>query len=699
MISRDRKFAVLAVAVATLLTQAGCQRASDQTAAEAKPPARAWALDESKLTPPIRFQSADLDPSIGACTDLAAHANDKWLAANPIPADQISWGAGSVLRERSLDIRRQIAEHVAGLPDATGTDKIVGDLWRSGMNQARVNEQGIKPLATRLAEIDGLADGTAVSAYLRKVAAEGLNPLFSFGPEADFKDSKTNIAYAVQGGLGLPDKTYYFDADKKSIREAYQKHVAKVLELSGVAATDAATQATAVLAFETRLARASKSQEDLSRDVELYYNPVAPAKADELAPNFPWTAFFESQGIATPAMFSLSVPSFHKEVSTMIGTVPVAEWKSYLRYHLVDDASPYLSDAFATEHFEFHDRTLLGQKEIQARWKRVLGAVEDGVGEAMGQLYVKVAFPPSSKEAMERLVGNLAASLKVRIENLAWMTDETKKKALAKLATFTPKVGYPDKWRDWSGLATSGEDYLGNVYAARAFNYRWELGKVGQPVDRTEWDMTPQTVNAYYNPLQNEIVFPAAILQPPFFDPSVDDPLNYGAIGAVIGHEMTHGFDDQGSRFGPDGNFEQWWSDVDAAQFRKLTARLVKQYDAYEALPGLKVNGNLTLGENIADLGGLSVAYDAMGLASAGKPDPMIDGMTRDQRFFYGWSTTWRSQQTAERARVLVASDPHSPPRVRANAPPTNVPAFATAFDCKPGDPMLRKGDALVVIW
>ena len=596
-------------------------------------------------------------------------------------------------------MQRQLAERAAAMPAPTGIEKIVADVWSSGMDEARVNAQGLSPLKGRLAAIDGLKDGPAVADYLRKVAADGENVLFGFGPEADFKNSAMNLAYAMQGGLGLPDKTYYFDADKKPIREAYVSHVARVLELSGVAGDQAAAQARTVLAFETRLARASKSSEDLARDASLYYNPTTPAAADKLTPNFPWTAFFAAQGIAAPEKFSLAMPAFHQEVSRMLVDVPPAQWQSYLRYHLVDEASPYLSDDFATEHFEFHDKTLAGQKEQRPRWKRVLGAINDGAGEAMGQLYVGVAFPPSSKVRMQELVGNLREALKLRIEHLAWMSDATKQKALEKWATFTPKVGYPDKWRDWTGLATQRDSYIDNVFAARTFNYRWELGKIGKPVDRTEWEMTPQTINAYYNPFQNEIVFPAAILQAPFFDPQADDPLNYGAIGAVIGHEMTHGYDDQGSRFGPTGNFEVWWSKDDAAKFKALTGKLVQQYDGYETAPGLKVNGNLTLGENIADLGGLSVAYDAMQRASAGKPDPRIDGLSREQRFFLGWATAWRTKFTPELLEVLVSSNPHAPDLVRASAAPKNVPAYASAFDCKPGDAMVHSGEQLVEIW
>jgi putative endopeptidase len=700
MAARRVSDVALPIAAVLLLTQAGCKPAAEVPVAATRastPPA--WSLDESKLLPAIRFSPADLDTSGSACRDLASYVDAKWLAANPIPGDQTSWGTWDILAQRSLDIQRQLAEHVAALPAPSGIDKIVADIWLTGMDEARVNAQGLAPLQERLAAIDALNDGPAIAEYLRKVAATGENPLFDFFPLADFKDSAMNLAYAAQGGLGLPDTTYYFAADKRSIRNAYAKHIARVLELSGVPSGEAVAQATSVLAFETRLARHSKSAEEQSRDFELLYNPTTPAAADKLTPNFPWTAFFASQGIETPRKFSLAMPAFHQEVSRMLADAPVAEWRSYLRYHLVDDASPYLSEAFVAEHFDFHDKTLAGQKEPKPRWKRVLGTINDETGEAMGQLYVDVAFPASSKTRMEQLVGNLMDALKARIENLGWMSDATKQKALAKWATFTPKIGYPDKWRDWTGLSTQRENYVDNVYAARAFNYRWELGKIGKPVDKTEWDMTPQQVNAYYNPFQNEIVFPAGILQPPFFDPQADDALNYGAIGAVIGHEMTHGYDDQGARFGPTGNFEQWWTKEDAAKFNALNARLIQQYNGYQAAPGLKVNGNLTLGENIADLGGLSVAYDAMQRAAAGKPDADIDGFSRDKRFFLGWATAWRTQFTPELLKVLVASDPHAPDLIRANGAPRNVPAFAAAFDCKAGDPMMHTGDQLVVIW
>ncbi len=693
---------LLLLSLAVTVALAACKReeaATGGTDGAAKPAATALTLDESKLPPVNRFSKDDLDPSKDACADFGGFVNGKWLAANAIPGDRTSWGAFEMLDERSTAIQRQLAEQAAADAKATGVKKIVGDLYATGMDADRINAQGIAPIQGRLDAIAALEDGPAVADYLRSSFAKGEGFLFGFGPEADFKDSSMNIAYAAQGGLGLPDRGYYFDADKKEKLAAYEQHVAKVLELSGVAAADAAKQAKDVIAFETRLAKVSKSSEELSRDVSLFYNPVSPADADKLAPNFPWTKFLESQGVAAPAMFSLAIPAFHAEVSKMLGDVPVEQWQSYLRFHTVDGASPFLSDAFVQQNYAFYNKTLRGQKELKERGKRVLDTIENQAGEALGQMYVDVAFPAQSKARMQELVGNLSQALKGRIETLAWMSPETKTKAMEKWASFTPKIGYPDKWRPWDGLATDRDSYIDNVLAANAFNYQYQLGKIGKPVDKTEWGMSPQTVNAYYNPLQNEIVFPAAILQPPFFDPEASDEINYGGIGAVIGHEMIHGYDDQGSRFGPTGNFENWWSEADAKGFSGLTGKLVEQFGGYEAVKGKMVNGKLTLGENIADLGGLAVAYDAMLKASTGKPDPMTDGMTRDQRFFSNWATVWRRNFTPEELNVRLTTDSHAPANFRAIGAPSNMPAFAKAFDCKPDAAMVRGGDKQIVIW
>ncbi|MDR7067621.1 putative endopeptidase [Pseudoxanthomonas japonensis] len=703
MIARKPQILMLSLAVATVL--AACAKKEDAAPAPAAdaavqaPATQALTLDESALPGVNRFQIGDLDTTKNACTDFAGYANGKWLAANAIPSDRTSWGAFEMLAERSTAVQKQLAEQAAAMPGATGVEKIVGDLWSTGMDETNVNAQGIEPIKPMLAAIDGLQDKDAIVAHLNQTAANGQNVLFGFGALPEFSNPDMNTAVAMQGGLGLPDKNFYFDADKKDIRTAYLAHIAKVLELSGVAAADAKKQADQILAFETRLAKASKSREDLSRDVSLYNNMVSLADADKLTPNFSWTKFLESQGVTGLQQFSLAIPGFHQEVSAMLGDTDAAIWRAYLRFHTIDGASPYLSDAFANEQFNFYSKTLRGQKEIEARWKRVLGTIENQSGEALGQMYVKVAFTPESKAKMETLVANLGNALKARIQNLAWMSDATKAKALEKQAAFTTKIGYPDKWRDWSGLATGRDSYYGNVLAAQAFNYKWDLGKIGKPVDKSEWGMPPQMVNAYYNPFQNEIVFPAAILQPPFFDPNATDEMNYGGIGAVIGHEMTHGYDDQGSRFGATGKFENWWSDADTKGFKALTAKLVAQFDGYRTDAGQAINGKHTLGENIADLGGLATAYDAMKAAAGDTPDPKTDGLTRDQRFFLNWATVWRRNFTPEELKNRIATDEHAPAQFRAIGAPSNLPTFAAAFSCKAGEAMVRTGNQQVVIW
>lgn len=685
MKSRNPLILILPIAVLSMLAACG---QSDEAAPV-----------ESALPAANRFQLSDLDSGKNPCTDFAGYVNGKWIAANAIPADRTSWGSFEILTERTTSIQKQLAEKAAASPNTVGVEKIIGDFWLTGMDEAKANAQGIQPMVPLLKTIDGLQGRDAIVDYLRQSAAKGQGFLFEFGVDSDFNKPDVNLAYVSQGGLGLPDTAYYFDADKQNIRDAYVKHIATVLELSGITAAGSQKQASDIMAFETRLAKVSKSAEEMSSDVSLYYNPLTLAEADKLTPNFSWTKFFESQGVSTPEKFSLSTPGFHQEVSAMLGDTDPAAWRAYLRFHSVDKASPYLSDAFVTAHFNFHNKTLRGQKEIKPRWKRVLSAIEDQSGEAMGQLYVKAAFSLEAKARMETLVANLGKALKARLQTLAWMSDETKTKALEKMAAFTAKIGYPDKWRDWTGLSTGRDSYIANVLSAKEFNYKWALGRIGKPVDRTEWEMSPQTVNAYYNPLRNEVVFPAAILQPPFFDPSATDEMNYGGIGAVIAHEMTHGFDDQGSRFGATGRFENWWSDADAERFNRLTGKLVAQFDAYRTHDGQKINGKLTLGENIADLGGMTTAYDAMKKATEGTADPKTDGLTREQRFFLNWATVWRENLTPEILKYLIATNEHAPAQFRAIGAPSNMSAFATAFSCRPGDAMVRTGDQQVVIW
>ena len=699
-VSMKPKTLLLTLAVTAAL--AACQKDAPAPSADAKPAATAPTAME--LPPTSAFAIADLDTNADVCTDLDAFVNGKWLAANPVPSDRTTWGSFEMLDERSEVASRNIAEAAAADANASGVAKLVGDFYATGMDEAAVNAAGLAPIQPILDRIDAIASQADIVKYLQDEFVAGRGEVFNFFGEADYKDSSTVIAYAYQGGLSLPEKAYYLEDGKdgayKKIRDAYVAHVSRQLQNAGVAKEDADKQAADVLAFETRLAKASISRVDM-RDPNNQYHYVTLADADKGAKNFPWSEFFASQGVSVEG-FSLSQPKFFAEFDKMVADVPVEQWKAYLRIQAIDGMAPYLADTFANERFDFFSKELRGQKEQKPRWKRVLDATEGNVGEALGQIYVKEYFPAESKAAMEKLVDNLRGSLKARLEQLDWMSDETKAKAVEKWNSFMPKIGYPDKWRSWDGLATSREGYAQNVLAAAKFDRDFQVGKIGKPVDRTEWGMSPQTVNAYYKPSQNEIVFPAAILQPPFFDPKADPALNYGGIGAVIGHEMLHGYDDQGSQFDAKGNFANWWQDSDRKGFEARTAKLVQQFDDYESIDGLHVKGQLTLGENIADLGGLTVAHDAMlkALADAGTdPAAKIDGYTQDQRFFINWGAVWRRNYNPEELKVRLNTDPHAPAKFRAIGAPSNIPVFAQAFQCEPGDAMVRADDKRVVIW
>ncbi|OJH78962.1 MAG: peptidase [Stenotrophomonas maltophilia] len=693
-----RNLVPLGLTIAIAASLAACGKNETAPAADAAKPA----FDQSQIkTALISLNSADLDPSIAACTDLNGFVNSKWLKANPVPGDQTTWGSFEILRERSLEVQHALVQQAAASQAKAGSvEAKIGDIWKTGNDEAKIEAAGLAPLQPTLDKITALNDTAAITQYLRDSQAQGQGVLFSLFANADYKDSANVIAYVGQGGLGLPEKGYYFDDAQAKIRDAYVAYIAQVLTLSGVDAVQAAEQAKAVMAFETRLAKASMSRIEM-RDPAKRYNPLSAADADKLTPNFSWTALFDTLKVPAAQKFSLAQPGFFSEMDKMLADVPAATWQSYLRFHTIDDASPYLSSQFEKANFEFYGKTLRGQQEMQPRWKRVLESVNGGMGEALGQLYVDAVFPAESKEAMQHLVQNLSVALKARLEQLPWMGEETRKKALEKWASFTPKIGYPDKWREWTGLQTNGDSYLGNMQAARAFNYRYMLDKVGKPVDKTEWGMTPQTVNAYYNATKNEIVFPAAILQAPFFDAKADPALNYGGIGAVIGHEMMHGYDDSGSQFAANGNFDNWWTDSDRKAFTERTDQLVAQFDGYESVPGVFVKGKLTLGENIGDLGGLTVAYDALQMALKENPkaNVEVDGHSQDQRFFMNWATVWRRNFTDGELRVRLNTDPHAPANFRANGAPSNMPSYAAAFQCKAGDAMVRADDKRVVIW
>ena len=639
----------------------------------------------------------NFDDSVAACADFFQHANGGWLKSNPIPAEYSQWSLDDELRERNLALLHGVLEDAAKQTAEPGSNlRKIGDFYASAMDESAINAAGFAPIEARLARVDALHASADVAALIREWHAEGVPTLFDFGPEADMKNASMVIAYATQGGLGMPDRDYYLrtDAKSKALLAKYRAHVARMLGLIG--RKDADAEAGWVLDLETTLAKASLDRVAL-REPENSYHIYSVKDADNATPHFPWSTFYGAIGRPEVERFSLAQPEFFAAADKAIATVPVEHWRAYLRWHLINFAAPSLSNAFVEADFDFYARTLRGTEQLKPRWKRAIDATNEALGFAVGEAYVARTFPPEAKQRAEKLVGDLKVALRARIAHLDWMADATKKAAYAKLDTLTPKVGYPDKWRDYSDLKIARGAYFDNVLAAVGFETRRQFAKIGKPVDRTEWGMLPQTVNAYYNPLQNEIVFPAAQMQPPYFDAAADDALNYGGIGAVIGHEMLHGFDDQGSRFDAQGNLRDWWTGEDRKHFDARTAKLVEQFDAYVPIDDLHINGKLTLGENIADLGGLQVAWDAFRLADPNAQN--VDGFTPGQRFFLSFAQSWRTQQRPEALRLQVQSNEHAPAKYRVNGPVSDLLEFAAAFQCSPPQPMARAQEQRVVIW
>ena len=699
---------LLAASVTFALAACGKQEpaAAPAPAPAASAPAAA-ATTASAAKPTSVFDASELDNSVNACQDFNGFVNAKWLAANPIPNDHTSWGAFNQLAEKSLNTQHDIvddaAKNIAQAKPGSIEQKI-GYLYQSGMDQDARDKLGFDPIKPKLDAIAALKTPSDIAKFITDRFADGDQQVFQFTSGADFKDAKLQVGFANQNGLGLPTPDYYTDPKQAELRDAYKAYVAKSLQLTGVSEADAKKQADDVLAFETQLAKASLSPTAM-RDLSNQYHFVSVDAADKVTPHFNWQDFFKAQGVTIDKGFSLSQPKFFAEFDKLLTSAPASQWQAYLRFHAIDDASPYLSTAFQDNRFDFYGKTLSGQPEQRPLWKRVLGAVNESMGEALGQLYVAKEFTPEAKQHAQELVTNVRESLKNRIEHLDWMSDETKQKAIDKWNKFLPKIGYPDHWRNWDGLDVKQGDYYGDVMAAAKFNYDYDIGHIGKATDRTEWGMTPQTVNAYYDPSTNTINFPAAILQPPFFYADGDDAINYGGIGAVIGHESSHGFDDQGAQYDGDGNESDWWTAKDKAQFKDRTGKLVDQFNGYAPLkdkPDVHVNGQLTLGENIADLGGLNVAYDA--LQDALKKNPAeaqekIDGYTQDQRFFLSWARVWRNNIREKQAELYLNTDPHAPASLRAIGAPSNMEAFSEAFQCKTADPMVRSGDKQVKIW
>ena len=639
------------------------------------------------------FRPSDMDKTVSACKDFYQHAVGGWLKANPVPEDYPSWGGFNELNERNREALHQILERLAKSGAAAGSEeRKLGDFYGSCMDEAAIEAQGVKPLQTEFARIAAIKTLPELEAEVAHLQSFGVNAAFQYGSEPDRKDSANVIATAAQGGLGLPERDYYTKSDKdsKDLRAKYVAHVTKMLQLTGEKKAAAFAHAKAVLAFETKLALASMTPVE-QRDPIATFNKMDMAALSRLTPNFSWTAYLREIGAPSGVPVNIQQPKFFQAFSKQLTSEPLSAWKVYLKWQLVSAAAPYLSNAFVDQDFDFNSRTLQGTKQNLPRWKRCVSAADNALGFSLGKIYVKDYFPPESKARMDELVKNLIAALREDLKTLPWMGEETRRAALAKLDAFTPKIGYPDRWRDYSKLSIASGPYVSNVMAGTLHEFQRDLAKIGKPVDRTEWGMTPPTVNAYYNPLMNEIVFPAGILQPPFFDGKADDALNYGGIGAVIGHEMTHGFDDQGRKFDLKGNLTDWWTAQDAKNYETRAACVEKQFSGYVVEGDLHENGKLVLGESIADLGGLAVAYRAYQKSLEGEPKPEpIDELTADQRFFLSWARVWATNDRPEFARLMVNVNPHPLDRFRAIGPPSNLPEFAKAFSCKAGDPMVR---------
>jgi putative endopeptidase len=651
---------------------------------------------------PKSIDPVNMDRTVKPCDNFYTYANGGWIAANPVPADKSRWGGFEQLADRNRDVLKSILDEVSAKttwPKGSIEQK-VGDFYASGMDAAAIERAGLTPVKPWLAKAESMTSAADLAFMLGTLRANGLPGAFGFAVSQDPKESTRYIGTLSQGGLGLPDRDYYTKDDPKSkdLREKYVAHVAKMFELAGTPPAAAAGDAATVMALETKLATASATRVE-NRDPQKTYHKMTIAEVQALAPGFDWTAYFKATGIAGVPALNVRQPQFFQAFSGLASSVPAAQWRTYLRWHLLRATADALPQAFQDEHFAFEGKILNGVPQQEDRWKRVQAATDRALGEALGQLFVRKTFSPEAKTRMVALVENLRAALKSRIEQLEWMGPDTKAQALRKLAAFRVKVGYPDTWRDYSALAVDRTSYAANLLRAQKFEAARNLAKIGKPIDRSEWGMTPPTVNAYYSASMNEIVFPAGILQPPFFDVRADDAVNYGGIGAVIGHEMGHGFDDSGSQFDADGNLKDWWTAADRAAYTTRTDLIVKQFDAYEALPGEHVNGKLTLGENIGDLGGLTIAYVALEKVLADKPKPLIDGFTPEQRFFLNWAQVWRQTIRPEAQRVRLNTDPHSPGQFRANGPVSNMAEFAQAFSCNAESAMVRPAAVRASIW
>ncbi len=643
-----------------------------------------------------------LDPTCKPCQDFWRYANGGWLDKNPIPPRFSSWGPPSALGEATREHLHEILE--AAATDATakpGTNRRrVGDLYAACADTAAIDALGAKPLQPYFDRVAGLGSTKELAAALVWTHLDTPVGPFRLGINADPKDSKTVALFVASGGLSLPERDYYFkeDAHSMQIRQAFQKHVARMLQLVGENAEMAETAARSILAFETKLAETTKTAVE-RRDVNGMYHKVDSAGLSEMTPDFDWRPILSELHVPDSTSLIVTEPEFLKRFNQQLTTAPLSEWKTWLRWRILDRTADRLSKPFFEENFAFRGTVLQGITEQQPRWRTCTGVVDSTLGEALGEMYVQKYFPPGAKQRANELVANLRAALRDQIESADWLTPETKKSALGKLEAFVAKIGYPDKWRDYSALQINRASYFEDVHAASIFVRKLEFAKLGKPVDRSEWGMTPPTINAYYNPLQNEIVFPAGILQPPFFDPQSDDAVNYGGIGAVIGHEMGHGFDDQGAQFDADGNLKNWWTPGDQTSFKERASCVVDQFDTFDIGNGLHHKGKLVVGEAMGDLNGVRLAYKAYQRSLGGKPGPVIDGLTADQRFFLAFARFFGSQSRPEAMQLRINTDPHPISKFRVNATLQNVPEFHTAFGCQTGDAMVRATEKQCKLW
>ena len=657
----------------------------------------------ARPTPPqqgVGINLANIDQSVSPCEDFYHYANGSWLKNNPVPAAETRWGAFNELADRNIAVEKRILVKAAADRSAKpgSNEQKVGDFYAAAMDSVAIEKAGLTYLQPRLTQIAGLKSLAAIQQYLADPKSFSVG-WYGLGVGQDGKNSTQYAVQLRQGGLGLGDRDYYLkdDGRSKTIRAAYKAYMVSIFQLLGDAPSLAATNADAVLALETKLAQASRSRVDL-RDRLKNYNKVPVAQAAKDYPNLNLPLRLKDAGLSSAQDVIIGQPEFLAAANELLASTPIADQQQYLRWNLVSDVTPALPKAYGDAAFKF-TQVLTGAKQQQPRWKRSLRATDGALGEAFGQLYVDEAFSPAAKAKAKEMVENLRKAYAERIMATDWMSADTKKEALQKLNAFAVKIGYPDKWKDYSKLKITRQSALQNVLAARTWAAEDNIAKFGKPIDRTEWGMTPPTVNAYYNSSMNEIVFPAGILQPPFYDPKADDAVNYGGIGAVIGHEMTHGFDDQGRRSDAKGNLRDWWTKEDNDKFNAKAAMVGKQYDAFSPLDSVHVNGKLTMGENLADIGGLTIAYQAFQKTAEAKANKKIDGFTPNQRFFLGFAQIWRANQRPEALRQQIQTDPHSPGQYRTNGPLMNMPEFYEAFGCQDGNKMVRATADRSRIW